>query len=384
MNLQALHALGWKPCFEQQLSVADVDDLTTVRVAAHLGSHVLCMSQSGEITVPTGLIVSLGEVAVGDWLLIDPDTQRGVRRLERESLITRRAAGEKAKSQLIAANVDTLFIISSCNHDFNLSRLERYLAVASEAGVTPVVVLTKADLCEDPDLLRQQASRLARDLLVETVDARSSQQVEFLADWCRVGQTVALVGSSGVGKSTLAMTLGAGDLETQEIRDDDSKGRHTTTARCIHRLDAGGLLIDTPGMRELRLTECDTGVAEVFEEIIVLADSCRYRDCSHTGEPGCAVRASIEAGELDERRLRNYRKLQSEQAQRPDAARTTPRIPQAGAILQIGDRLQAKSARSMIRKAIRPSTSPDRRRMDANPSLRCPWLPTRADERSMS
>jgi ribosome biogenesis GTPase len=311
MNLLALHPLGWKPCFEQQLSVAEVDDLTTVRVAAHLGSHVHCISPSGEITLPVGLIVSCGEVAVGDWLLIDPETQRGVRRLERESLITRRAAGEKAKLQLIAANVDTLFIISSCNHDFNLSRLERYLAVASEAGVTPVVVLTKADLCEDPDLLRQQASRLTRDLLVETVDARSSPQVESLADWCRVGQTVALVGSSGVGKSTLAMTLGAGNLETQEIRDDDSKGRHTTTARCIHRLDAGGL----------RLTECDTGVAEVFEEIIALADCCRYRDCSHTGEPGCAVQASIESGELDERRLKNYRKLQSEQARNAQTLR---------------------------------------------------------------
>ena len=165
---------------------------------------------------------------------------------------------------------------------------------------------------------------------METVDARSSPQVESLADWCRVGQTVALVGSSGVGKSTLAMTLGAGDLETQEIRDDDSKGRHTTTARCIHRLDAGGLLIDTPGMRELRLTECDTGVAEVFEEIIVLADSCRYRDCSHTGEPGCAVRASIESGELDERRLKNYRKLQSEQAPTPRRCENNATNPASG------------------------------------------------------
>ena len=321
MNSQPLRTLGWKPCFEQQLSIAAENDPTAVRVGAHLGSQILCLTASGEITLPIGLVESCGELAVGDWLLLDPKTRRGVRRLERESLIARRAAGEKARMQPIAANVDTLFIISSCNHDFNLSRLERYLAVATEAEVTPVVVLTKSDLCEESNVLRQQALRLTSGLVVETVDARNTEHMETLADWCRVGQTVALVGSSGVGKSTLAMTLGAGNLETQEIRDDDSKGRHTTTARCIHRLAAGGLLIDTPGMRELQLTECDTGVAEVFEEIIALAQRCQFRDCSHDGEPGCAVQESIESGELDQRRLKNYRKLQSEQARNAQSLR---------------------------------------------------------------
>ena len=321
MNSQPLHALGWKPCFEQQLSISEENDQIAVRVGAHLGSQILCLTASGEIALPVGLVEACGELAVGDWLLLDSNTQRGVRRLDRESLIARRAAGEKARMQPIAANIDTLFILSSCNHDFNLSRLERYLAMATEAEVTPVVVLTKSDLCDEPDILRQQALRLTSGLVVETVDARNMEHLETLGDWCRVGQTVALVGSSGVGKSTLAMTLGAGNIETQEIRDDDSKGRHTTTARCIHRLAAGGLLIDTPGMRELQLAECDSGVAEVFEEIIELAQRCQFRDCSHEGEPGCAVRQSIESGELDQRRLRNYRKLQAEQARNSQSLR---------------------------------------------------------------
>src|SRR5690606_30481978 len=156
-------------------------------------------------------------IAVGDWLLLDPDTYRGVRRLDRQSLLARKAAGEKVQSQPIAANLDTLFIVSSCNYDFNLSRLERYLALTLEAGITPVVVLTRADLCDDPDRLRQQAQKLHRGLVVETLDARDPQQAAPLAEWCCASQSVGLVGSSGVGKSTLAMTLGAGDIRTQAI-----------------------------------------------------------------------------------------------------------------------------------------------------------------------
>lgn len=313
MDSLELRSLGWKPCFRSQLNDDDTDCLI-VRVAAHFGSQVRCLSETGELDVPISLVESCGDLAVGDWLLLDPESQRGVRRLERESLLLRKAAGEKLQSQLIAANLDTLIIVCSCNHDFNLSRLERYLALALEAGVTPVVVLTKSDLCDDPDALRQQARQIKRDLIVEMLDARDEGQTTVLEDWCRAGQTVGLVGSSGVGKTTLAMTLGAGPLETQGIREDDSKGRHTTTSRHIHRLNCGGLLIDTPGMRELQLTDCDAGVAEVFDEIISLSQACRFRDCTHQNEPGCAVRSAIELGQLEERRLTNYRKLEAEQA----------------------------------------------------------------------
>ncbi len=313
MDLTGLQTLGWKPWFEQQL-LADELNLAIVRVGAHLGSLLLCLTAHEEFLVPTALMHSCGEVAVGDWLLLDKNTKRGVRRLERESLITRKAAGEKAQTQLIAANLDTLFIVSSCNHDFNPSRLERYLALAAEANVFPVIVLTKMDLCDDPNSLQQEALRLKSGISVLTLDARDKDQMEVLTDWCGIGQTIALVGSSGVGKSTLAMSLGAGSISTQPIREDDSKGRHTTTARSIHRLTAGGLLIDTPGMRELQLADCEDGVAEVFDEIIVLAKSCRFRDCSHQAEPDCAVQLAIETGNLDPRRLNNYLKLQAEQA----------------------------------------------------------------------
>lgn len=192
MNATALNALGWKPCFELQLSVGETEETTIVRVGAHFGSQVLCISADNEWRVPTSLIQSCGEVTVGDWLLIDPQTHRAIRRLDRESLVARRAAGENVRSQLIAANLDTLFVVSSCNHDFNLSRLERYLALTIEAKVTPVVVLTKADECDDPSRLSQQATQLRQGLVVEVMDARDVDQASSLHPWCRAGQTVAI------------------------------------------------------------------------------------------------------------------------------------------------------------------------------------------------
>ena len=160
MNAQELRSLGWKPAFQQQLTIEEERECLCVRVGAHLGSQVLCLTASDEMLVPTALTQSCGELAVGDWMLLEPKTHRGVRRLERESLLARKAAGQRAETQSIAANLDTLFIVSSCNHDFNPSRLERYLSLAVEASVTPVVVLSKADLCEDPIVLQHDRVRL--------------------------------------------------------------------------------------------------------------------------------------------------------------------------------------------------------------------------------
>ncbi len=228
-------------------------------------------------------------------------------------MIARKAAGDVARQQLIAANIDTLFIVSSCNQDFNLSRLERYLAVAIEARTTPIVVLTKADLCDDPIQLRQQVEQLHAGLIVEFLDARSTEQTESLRHWCRSGQTVALVGSSGVGKSTLANSLGAGELQTAGIRESDDKGRHTTTARSMHPMRFGGWLIDNPGMRELQLPSCEQGVDDLFEDVVELSRQCRFRNCQHAGDTGCALESAVEEGLLDERRLTSYLKLRSEQ-----------------------------------------------------------------------
>lgn len=284
------------------------------RVSAHHGSQVLMLGAAGEFRVPTQLAESAGEIAVGDWLVLTAKDHRAVERLERQTLLYRKASGEEVKPQLLAANVDTIFIVSSCNEDFNLSRIERYLALTIQSGATPVVVLTKGDLCGDPATLRRQVEQIHSGLLVETLDARASLQAEALTAWCGPGQTVALLGSSGVGKSTLANSLGAGTLATGEIRNKDGKGRHTTTSRSLHLLPCGGVLVDNPGIRELQLPACEDGLLHVFEDVVQIAALCRFSNCSHDGDAGCAVIAAVESGDLDPRRFANFQKLLAEQA----------------------------------------------------------------------
>ncbi|MCA9170336.1 MAG: ribosome small subunit-dependent GTPase A, partial [Planctomycetales bacterium] len=314
MESQKLRAIGWKPCFELQVSVEMLESNVVARVAAHYGSQLLLMGEAGEFRIPVQLAESVGDVTVGDWLVLAARDYRVVQRLERQTLLLRKASGEEVKPQLIAANLDTIFIVSSCNEDFNLSRLERYLALALQTGATPIVVLTKADLSSDPASLRRQVERLHAGLLVETLDAREATQAETLKAWCGPGQTVALLGSSGVGKSTLANALGAFGLATGEIREQDGKGRHTTTSRSLHQLPSGGVLMDNPGIRELQLPACEAGILDVFSDIVELAAHCRFHDCRHAGDEGCAIAAAIEAGEIDERRFVSYQKLQAEQA----------------------------------------------------------------------
>jgi len=248
--------------------------------------------------------------AVGDWMLLDRESREPVRILARQSLFKRRAPGNDRKQQLIAANVDTVFIVASCNEDFNLARLERYLVLAREVDVHPVVVLTKIDKADDPESFAVAARGLQPGLLVEPVNAKDPASVARLAAWCGEGQTVALLGSSGVGKSTLVNTLrGSDSLATQAVREADGKGRHTTTVRAMHRLDHGGWLLDTPGMRELQLTDAATGIAEVFDDIEALTLRCRFTNCTHEAEPGCAVREALAHGTLDRTRLERWRKL---------------------------------------------------------------------------
>jgi ribosome biogenesis GTPase len=322
-SLADLAGYGWSPFFTSQL---DADELADLRVA-----RVLAVHRSGLRVAGPGLDAHIPAYAedpdneesvatVGDWLLLDPETNHARRRLARMSLFKRRAAGTERKLQLIAANVDTLFVVSSCNQDFNVARLERYLALARAAQVTPLVVLTKADLTETPEDFAAEAAWLARGVLVETLDARAPDEVARLAPWCGVGQTVALVGSSGVGKSTLVNTLlGDARIATSGVRADDDKGRHTTTARQLHRLSAGGWLLDTPGMRELQLTDARAGVDDVFADVVALAADCRFPDCTHDADPGCAVREAIKAGAVDADRLKRWRKLSAEVARNTES-----------------------------------------------------------------
>ncbi|HEX6397090.1 MAG TPA: ribosome small subunit-dependent GTPase A, partial [Steroidobacteraceae bacterium] len=256
---------------------------------------------------------------VGDWLLLDAATHRPMRLLRRVSAFKRVAAGTGHDLQYIAANIDTVFVVTSCNQDFNVARLERYLALTREAEVTPVIVLTKSDLVDAPGEYVHEARKLRAGLHVEPVNALDSAEVARLAPWCGRGQTVALLGSSGVGKSTLVETLTGTALATQAVRDTDDKGRHTTTRRQVHRLPAGGLLLDTPGMRELRLVDVAAGLAEVFADIDAAASRCRFTDCQHESEPGCAVREAVDKGALDVDRLRRWRKLVRENARNSES-----------------------------------------------------------------
>ena len=307
---ETLQNLGWRPFFHAQLDAGDSGRPARV-LHVHRGRIDVGHAAGQDSVALTGKAAAL-DVTVGDWVVLDPAEPVLRRRLERQSLFQRRAAGTAGEKQLIAANVDTLFIVTSANRDFNVARLERYLAIANDAGVFPVVVITKADLADSVEAFVAAASGLAPGLLVETLDARDPLEVDVLRPWCGSGQTVALLGSSGVGKSTLVGTLTGEALATREVREGDQRGRHTTTSRSMHRLRDGGWLIDTPGMRELQLVDVGDALDDVFAEIAALAERCRFADCTHASEPGCAVRAAVESGDLDEERLRRYRKLQAE------------------------------------------------------------------------
>ncbi|WP_298039526.1 ribosome small subunit-dependent GTPase A [uncultured Desulfuromonas sp.] len=314
----SLPGLGWSHFFQQQLCLEEWEATSPARVFAVHRSTIEVAGENGRrtITLPGHwhLRDSQALPTVGDWLLLDASSGQPQRMLERKSLFRRKAAGGEAKVQSMAANVDTLFVVTSCNRDFNPSRLERYLALALEAKVEPVLVLTKADLADDVSDYRRQAMGLNPDMAVETVNALDPDSVASLLSWCGTGQTVALTGSSGVGKSTLINTLcGAPAQATGAIREDDAKGRHTTTSRTVHFLPEGGLLIDSPGIRELQLSACEDGVSSLFGDIEELAQSCRFNDCRHGGEDGCAVTAAVSWGDLDPRRLANYQKLMAEQ-----------------------------------------------------------------------
>jgi ribosome biogenesis GTPase len=315
---QNLEDLGWRPFFSAQISGDDGAGYHPARVmAVHRGKIAVAGTGATRLIPPYIRDAATPEdhPTVGDWLLVDDASLEIGRVLQRANLFKRRAPGHDQKTQLIAANVDTLFVVASCNQDFSAARLERYLVLARQVGVQPVVILTKTDLTDEPDAFTAAARALQPDLLVETVDGRDRDSVARLAGWCGRGQTVALLGSSGVGKSTLVNTLrGSDSIATQAIRKGDDTGRHTTTVREMHRLEGGGWLLDTPGMRELQLTDAASGLAEVFDDIVEATEHCRFADCVHEVEPGCAVQAAIGEGRLAPARLERWRRLASEES----------------------------------------------------------------------
>jgi ribosome biogenesis GTPase len=308
-----LRNLGWSGFFEDQLKLDD-SALEPCRIASVHRTRLSAMCPVGSIQLTLAVHENTGDFAVGDWVLVDPQTHALKRRLSRKSVMSRHAEGAKTP-QLAAANVDTLFIVTSCNADFNPARLERYLALANQARINPVILLTKVDATDDAKAYRRQAAGLQRDLAVVTLSPHSLDAATALAPWCGPGQTVALVGSSGVGKSTLVNILvgtQAAPQQTQEVRESDAKGRHTTTSRSIHRIEGGGWVVDTPGMRTLQISNAAEGVSTLFAEITELTPHCRFRDCTHAHEPGCAVQAAVAEGTLAPERLARWRKLVDE------------------------------------------------------------------------
>lgn len=253
---------------------------------------------------------------VGDFVRLEAEQDQIVELLPRSSLLQRGAAGEHLKVQPIAANIDTVLVVTGLDRDFNLRRLERYLVLVNASGARPVLVLTKADRCEDVEALRTQLAGIeGGGVAVLALNARDPASAAQLAPWLGAGNTVVLVGSSGAGKSTLTNTLmGRDRMKTGAVRSSDARGRHTTTHRALLTLPHGGCLIDTPGMRELKLTGVEDVADNVFDDIEALAAQCRFRDCRHQAEPDCAIRAAEQAGTLDSARLGNYLKLMAERA----------------------------------------------------------------------
>jgi ribosome biogenesis GTPase len=333
-----LGQLGWRPFFSEQVTAEERQDCQPVRVMSVHRGRVTVVGEGFEDSISSSLPRGgaggeLDRPTVGDWLLIDRNSRSLVRILDRTSLFKRPDPGDDRRVQLIAANIDTLFVVTSCNEDFNVARIERYLVLAREVGVRPMVVLTKADLSPAPDRFVEAARALQSDLQVELVDGRDPASAAHLALHCGLGETVALVGSSGVGKSTLINTLkGSDSIATQAVREDDGKGRHTTTVREMHRLaggaEGGGWLVDTPGMRELQMSEVGSGVVEVFDDVTAVTLECRFTNCSHGDEPGCAIQAAVAEGDLDPARVERWRKLADEDAENSSLAaarRSRPR-----------------------------------------------------------
>ncbi|MFC1747858.1 ribosome small subunit-dependent GTPase A [Pseudomonadota bacterium] len=311
-NTTSLAALGWQAYFQQQLSLDEWDNATPARVVEQYKSEITVATESDIFNI--SLLAAMPEMVVGDWLLLDSQHQL-LRLLERKTCFSRKAAGSKLKKQLISANVDTAFIVCSMNDDFNLNRIERFLALVNESGAEPVVLLSKSDQVDAPEYFVERVQELDPFLMIEQVNCLAADSVSKLSPWIKEGITIAVLGSSGVGKSTLVNTLAGEERQsTAGIREDDDKGRHTTTRRSLIALSGGGLILDTPGMREIQLADCKEGIATTFSDIEAYASQCKFNNCQHQGEPGCAVQQAIEAGDLNQRRLNNYLKLLREEA----------------------------------------------------------------------
>jgi ribosome biogenesis GTPase len=324
-----LDALGWTPWFADAFEPYRAPGVEPARVSLEHTHIYRVIAPDGErLARVSGRLRHAATAradfpAVGDWVVLEPppsggdarDTARIRAVLPRASRFSRRAAGNPTEEQVVAANIDVVFLVSGLDGDFNPRRIERYLLTAWDSGATPVIVLNKADLVEDAAPFVRDVEAIAQGIPVVAVSAKQPETMASVRAHLGAGRTAALLGSSGVGKSSIANALfGEAILRTGEVRDSDSRGRHTTKGRQLLLLPGGGILIDTPGMRELQLWDTGESLAGAFSDIDALAEQCRFRDCRHASEPGCAVLAAAKDGTLSEMRLASFRKLQEEQA----------------------------------------------------------------------
>lgn len=318
-----LEALGWTRFFAQHFEQLAGAEMSAGRVVARQRGVCRVHTARGEVLASVAGKVryradGAGDFpAVGDWvgLSLRPDEKKGYIRviLPRKSKFARKVAGARTQEQVVAANVDTVFVMAGLDNDFNLRRIERYLTLAWESGARPVIVLNKTDLCQDIDDKIARVERVAIGVAVVALSALNNLGTQALTPYLRPGDTVVLLGSSGVGKTTLInRLLGREALRTAAVRARDQRGRHTTTQRELMILPQGGLIIDTPGLRELQLWEASEGLQDTFEEIESMARRCHFRDCRHLDEPRCAVKQALSDGVLAAERLENYRKLRCE------------------------------------------------------------------------
>ena len=321
MNLEEL---GWSEHFQRQLSGTD-PSLLPARITCEEANSYLIASEQGEFYAELAGRFRLDATdpgmmpKTGDWVLVQlqDGTRKAVihRLLERKTVFLRKEAGENTSGQVLAANFDTVFLVNGLDQDFNPRRIERYLALVRETGAQIVIVLNKSDLCPDPEEAVRSLAGIAFDVPVIVVSALNGTNLRALDSYLQPGRTAALIGSSGCGKSMLVNALIA--YERQEIGDlkeSDQRGRHTTTRRELVNIPGRGWIMDNPGLREIQLWSDTAGLASAFPEIDVLAGNCRFRDCTHMSEPGCAVRTAVESGTLDSGRFRNYLQMKKELA----------------------------------------------------------------------